>query len=211
MARYTGPLCRLCRTEQKKLFLKGDRCKSDKCPIDKKRGAPGKDPKARVGKKSNYGLQLREKQKIKRMYGMLETQFRLFYDRSHRMPGVTGDNLIGLLERRLDNVVYRMHFAVNRNQGRQLVQHGHILVNGKPVNIPSFIVKPGDVIEVKESSKKLILVKDALKENSKSGVSPWITLDADAMKGTFVSIPQRSDVADLTDIKEQLVVELYSK
>lgn len=211
MARYTGPLCRLCRAEQKKLFLKGDRCKSDKCPINKKRGIPGKDPKSRTGKRSDYGVQLREKQRIKRMYGMLETQFRLFFERSLRMPGVTGENLIGLLERRLDNVVYRMHFAVNRNQARQVVQHNHVLVNGKPVNIPSYQVKAGDVIEIRESSKKLNLFKDGLKEFSKSGVSPWINLDPDAMKGTFVSVPRRADVTDLADIKEQLVVELYSK
>jgi len=211
MARYTGPLCRLCRTEQKKLFLKGDRCKSDKCPINKKRGIPGKDPKARTGKRSDYGIQLREKQRIKRMYGMLETQFRLFFERALRMPGVTGENLVGLLERRLDNVVYRMHFAVNRNQARQLVQHNHILVNNKSVNIPSYQVKPGDVIEIRENSKKLNVIKDALKENSKSGAYPWVSVDADAMKGTFVSVPRRVDVTDLADIKEQLVVELYSK
>lgn len=211
MARYTGPLCRLCRTEQKKLFLKGDRCKSDKCPINKKRPVPGKDPKARTGKRSDYGIQLREKQKLKRSYGMLEKQFRIFFGRALGMSGITGENLIGLLERRLDNVVFRMHFAVNRNQARQIVQHGHILVNGKPVNIPSYLVKAGDTVEIKESSKKLSIVKDALKETTKSGVSPWITVDADALKGTFVSVPHRADVTDLADIKEQLVVELYSK
>lgn len=211
MARYTGPLCRLCRIEQKKLFLKGDRCKTDKCPINKKRAIPGKDPKARTGKRSDYGVQLREKQRIKRMYGMLEKQFRLFFERALRMPGVTGENLVGLLERRLDNVVFRMHFAVNRNQARQVVQHGHVLVNGKPVNVPSYLVKAGDTVEIKEVSKKLAVVKDALKEVSKSGVAPWINLDADALKGTFVSVPRRADVTDLADIKEQLVVELYSK
>lgn len=211
MARYTGPLCRLCRAEQKKLFLKGDRCKSDKCPINRKRPMPGKDPKARTGKRSDYGVQLREKQRLKRMYGMLERQFRLFFERALRMPGVTGENLIGLLERRLDNVVYRMHFAVNRNQARQLVQHGHILVNDKHVNIPSYLVKAGDVIEVKENSKKISIIKDAMKEFSKSGTYPWISVDADALKGTFTSIPERVDVTDVADIKEQLVVELYSK
>jgi small subunit ribosomal protein S4 len=127
------------------------------------------------------------------------------------MPGVTGENLIGLLERRLDNVVFRMHFAVNRNQARQIVTHGHVMVNGKSVNIPSFIVKPGDVVEIKENSKKLSVIKDALKEVTKSGNSPWISIDADALKGTFVSVPRRADVTDLADIKEQLVVELYSK
>jgi len=211
MARYTGPLCRLCRVEQKKLFLKGDRCKTDKCPINKKRPIPGKDPKARTGKRSDYGVQLREKQKLKRSYGMLESQFRIFFARALRMPGITGESLIGLLECRLDNVVFRMHLAVNRNQARQLVGHGHILVNGKPVNIPSYSVKAGDVVEVKENSKKLNVIKDALKEVTKSGTYPWITLDADALKGTFVSVPRRSDVTDLADIKEQLVVELYSK
>jgi len=211
MARYTGPVCRLCRTEQKKLFLKGDRCKSDKCPLNKKRGAPGKDPKARIGKRSEYALQLREKQKLKRMYCMLEKQFHLTFNDAHRMPGITGENLIKLLECRLDNVVYRMHFATSRNQARQLVSHGHFLVNGKKVNIPSYRIKPGDVIEVKEASKKLVTILDALKEVNKSGNYPWINLDIDAQKGTFVAYPERAEVTDLADIKEQLVVELYSK
>ena len=211
MARYTGPVCRLCRTEQKKLFLKGERCNSDKCPINKKRGAPGKDPKARVGKKSEYGLQLREKQKIKRMYGMLEKQFHLTFERAQRMGGVTGENLIKLLECRLDNVVYRMHFASTRSQARQLVSHRHFLVNGKSVNIPSYEVKPGDVIEVREKSKKLTAIMDALGEVSKSGNMPWVSVDVDAQKGTFSAYPRREEVLDLADIKEQLVVELYSK
>lgn len=211
MARYTGPVCRLCRTEQKKLFLKGERCNSDKCPINKKRGAPGKDPKARVGKKSEYGLQLREKQKIKRMYGMLEKQFHLTFERAQRMGGVTGENLIKLLECRLDNVVYRMHFATTRSQARQLVSHRHFLVNGKSVNIPSYEVKPGDIIEVREKSKKLTAIMDALNEVSKSGNMPWVSVDVDAQKGTFSAYPRREEVLDLADIKEQLVVELYSK
>ncbi len=208
MARYTGPVCRQCRTEQKKLFLKGSRCNSDKCPINKKLGAPGKDPKARTGKRSEYGLQLREKQKIKRMYGMLEKQFRLTFERALTMPGVTGENLIQLLESRLDNVVYRMHFAACRNQARQIVSHSHILVNGKVVNIPSYNVKPGDVVEVKEKSKKLAVIQQGL-ENASS--YPWVTVDADAVKGTFVQYPRREEVTDLVDVKEQLVVELYSK
>ncbi len=211
MARYTGPVCRLCRTEQKKLCLKGERCKSDKCPLNKKRGAPGKDPKARAGKRSEYGLQLREKQKIKRIYGMLEKQFHLTFEKAQRMGGVTGENLIRLLESRLDNVVYRMHFAVSRTQARQLVLHRHVLVNNKSVNIPSYEVKPGDVIEIREGSKKLTIVMDALTEVSKSGVMPWVTVDVDAQKGTFVAYPRREEVVDLLDIKEQLVVELYSK
>ena len=211
MARYTGPVCRLCRTEQKKLFLKGERCNSDKCPINKKRGAPGKDPKGRVGKKSEYGLQLREKQKIKRMYGMLEKQFHLTFERAQRMGGVTGENLIKLLECRLDNVVYRMHFASTRSQARQLVSHRHFLVNGKSVNIPSYEVKPGDVIEIREKSKKMTAIMDALGEVSKSGNMPWVSVDVDAQKGTFSAYPRREEVLDLADIKEQLVVELYSK
>ena len=211
MGKYTGPVCRLCRAEQKKLFLKGDRCKSEKCPLNKKRGAPGKDPKARIGKRSEYGLQLREKQKLKRMYCMMEKQFSLTYDKAQRMTGVTGEVLIQLLESRLDNVVFRMHFAASRSQARQLVSHGHILVNGKVVDIPSYSVKPADVIEVKEASKKFVVILDSLKEVSKSGVATWIDLDIDAQKGTYVSYPRRADVTDLADIKEQLIVELYSK
>lgn len=211
MARYTGPVCRMCRADGKKLMLKGTRCMSDKCPMNKKRGAPGKDPKVRAGKRSEYGLQLIEKQKIRRMYGMLEKQFRLTFDRALRMPGVTGENFIQLLERRLDNVVYRMHYAVSRNQARQLVLHGHVLVNGKSVNIPSYEVKVGDVIEIKEKSKKLPVVQDVLGEVSKSGTMPWVAVDVDAVKGTFAALPRREEVTDLLDVKEQLVVEFYSK
>ncbi|MCQ2583865.1 MAG: 30S ribosomal protein S4 [Treponema sp.] len=211
MARYTGPVCRMCRAEQRKLMLKGARCTSDKCPLNKKRGAPGKDPKARGGKKSEYGIQLAEKQKLRRMYGMLEKQFRLTFDRASRMPGVTGENFLMLLERRLDNVVYRMHFAISRNQSRQLVRHGHVLVNGKAVNIPVYEVKVGDVIEIKEGSKKLTLVQDALNEISKSGTMPWVSVDVDAVKGTYTADPRRDEISDLADIKEQLVVEFYSK
>ena len=169
------------------------------------------DPTGRVGKKSEYGLQLREKQKIKRMYGMLEKQFHLTFERAQRMGGVTGENLIKLLECRLDNVVYRMHFASTRSQARQLVSHRHFLVNGKSVNIPSYEVKPGDVIEVREKSKKMTAIMDALGEVSKSGNMPWVSVDVDAQKGTFSAYPRREEVLDLADIKEQLVVELYSK
>ena len=211
MARYTGPVCRLCRVEQKKLMLKGDRCKSDKCPINKKRPAPGKDPKARAGKRSDYGSQLREKQKLKRIYGMQEKQFSLFFERALRMPGITGENLFVLLERRLDNVVYRLRFAVSRSQARQIVLHGHIMVNGKRVNVPSYLVRPEDTIEIEETSKSLVIIKDALKEFGKSGVMPWLHLDPDAMKGKFLANPRRGDITDLGDIKEQMIVELYSK
>ena len=211
MARYTGPVCRLCRAEQKKLMLKGDRCKSDKCPINKKRPAPGKDPKARPGKRSDYGLQLREKQKLKRIYGMQEKQFSLFFERALRMTGITGENLFVLLERRLDNVVYRLRFAASRSQARQLVLHGHILVNGSRVNVPSYLVKSEDLIEIKESSRGMVVVKEALKEFGKSGVMPWLQLDPDTLKGKFLTAPRRSDITDLADIKEQMIVELYSK
>ena len=211
MASYTGPVCRMCRAEQRKLMLKGARCMSDKCPLNKKRGAPGKDPKTRAGKQSEYGLQLSEKQKLRRMYGLLEKQFRLTFDRAARKSGVTGENFLQLLERRLDNVVYRMHFAVSRSQARQLISHGHVLVNGKSVNIPVYEIKVGDVVEIKEKSKRLPVVQDALNEVSKSGTMPWVSVDVDAVKGTFNAIPRRDEISDLADIKEQLVVEFYSK
>jgi len=211
MARYTGPVCRMCRVEQKKLMLKGNRCKSDKCPMNKKRAAPGKDPKARPGKRSDYGVQLREKQKLKRIYGMLEKQFSLFFERALRMPGVAGENLFILLERRLDNVVYRLRFASSRSQARQLVQHGHIRVNGKKITIPSYLVENDSEICIAENSKNMTVIKDSLKEFGKSGVMPWLSLDPDAMKGKFLAAPRRSDITDLGDIKEQMIIELYSK
>ncbi|MDR1970707.1 MAG: 30S ribosomal protein S4 [Treponema sp.] len=211
MARYTGPVCRMCRTEQKKLMLKGNRCKSDKCPINRKRPAPGKDPKGRPGKRSDYGIQLREKQKLKRIYGMQEKQFSLFFERALRMTGITGENLFVLLERRLDNVVYRLRLASSRSQARQVVLHGHVAVNGKRVNIPSYLVKPEDEISIMETSRSLVIFKDALKEYGKSGVMPWLQLDSDALKGKFLASPRRSDITDLADIKEQMIVELYSK
>ncbi|MDR0655477.1 MAG: 30S ribosomal protein S4 [Treponema sp.] len=211
MARYTGPVCRLCRAEQKKLMLKGDRCKSDKCPINKKRPAPGKDPKGRAGKRSDYGMQLREKQKLRRIYGMQEKQFSLFFERALRMTGITGENLFVMLEKRLDNVVYRLRFASSRSQARQLVLHGHVSVNGKRVTIPSYLVRPEDEIAIAGKSKNMVIIKDALKEFGKSGVMPWLQLDPDGMKGKFLVSPRRSDITDLADIKEQMIVEFYSK
>jgi small subunit ribosomal protein S4 len=192
-------------------MLKGDRCKSDKCPINKKRPAPGKDPKARAGKRSDYGMQLREKQRLKRIYGMQEKQFSLFFERALHMPGITGENLFVLLERRLDNVVYRLRFASSRSQARQIVLHGHVTVNGKRVNVPSYLVRAEDEIAIGETSKNLLVVKDSLKEFGKSGVMPWLSLDPDAMKGKFLAAPRRNDITDLADVKEQMVVELYSK
>jgi small subunit ribosomal protein S4 len=192
-------------------MLKGDRCKSDKCPINRKRPAPGKDPKGRAGKRSDYGIQLREKQKLKRIYGMQEKQFSLFFERALRMTGITGENLFVLLERRLDNVVYRLRLASSRSQARQVVLHGHVAINGKRVNIPSYLVKPEDEISIVESSRSLAVFKDALKEYGKSGVMPWLQLDPDELKGKFLASPRRSDITDLADIKEQMIVELYSK
>ncbi|ADK80113.1 30S ribosomal protein S4 [Sediminispirochaeta smaragdinae] len=211
MARYVGPQCRLCRAEKTKLFLKGERCHTGKCPIAKKKNPPGKGPRFRARKMSDYGIQLREKQKLRRMYGLLEKQFKLTFVEAERLRGKTGENLIILLERRLDNVVYRLRFANSRKQARQLVSHGHILVNGKRVTIPSYVVRQGDEIEIREASKKMVVIKDALKEYTKSGVMPWIMLDPDAMKGSLSAIPRRNDVTDLSDVNEQLIVELYSR
>jgi len=211
MARYTGPECRLCRAEGRKLFLKGERCRSDKCPINKKRLPPGKAPKTRIGKKSEYAVQLREKQALKRSYGLMERQFRNVFEKALGLPGKTGDNLIILLERRLDNVVYRLHFATSRAQARQLVNHGHIAVNGKRVDIASYLVKAGDALSVIGAAKKMDTIRQALEEVQKSGVMPWLEVNADEMTGRYVTNPQRQDVTDTADIREQLVVELYSK
>ena len=207
MARYTGPVCRLCRTEQKKLFLKGDRCKSDKCPLNKKRGAPGKDPKARIGKRSEYALQLREKQKLKRTYCMLEKQFHLTFDDAHRMPGITGENLIKLLECRLDNVVFRMGLANSHKEARQLVLHGHFTLNGHKANIPSILVKVGDVIATKETDSTKI---KGLVEAMGDHIAPkWLDIDKNAGVAKVIAMPERDDID--FEFNEQLIIELYSK
>lgn len=211
MGRYTGPRCRLCRAEGKRLFLKGDKCKSDRCPINRKRVAPGKDPKTRAKKQSEYAVQMREKQKLKRSYGLMEKQFRLTFDKAQRMPGKTGENLFALLERRLDSVVFRLHFATSRSQARQVVLHGHILVNGKRVNVPSYQVRPGDMINVHPAYKTNKVLLASITEHEKSGVMPWLMLDVDKLEGKFNIVPQRQDIVDMADIREQLVVELYSK
>lgn len=211
MGRNVGPQCRMCRAQGVKLFLKGERCKSAHCPVTRKRGHPGKGPKTRMKKISDYSVQLHEKQKLKRMYGMLEKQFKLFFFKAERMKGITGENLIALLERRLDNLVYRLHFSSSRKQARQLVSHGHVRVNGKRVDIPTYLVKEGDRVEIAEKSKKLTAIKDSLKEYSRSGVLPWIELDPDAMSGVVRAIPRKSDIPDLVEVNEQLIVELYSK
>ena len=211
MGRYLGPSCRQCRAEGVKLFLKGERCHSPKCPISKRKGKPGKAPRARMQRVSDYGVQLREKQKVKRMYGMFERQFRIFFTKAARERGVTGENLIRMLEKRLDNIVYRLHFAASRKQARQLVSHGHILVNGRRVTIPSYLVREADSIEVHDRAKRMTVIKDGLKEYSRSGVVPWLEVDPDGMVGTVKAIPLRGDIPDLGEVNEQLIVELYSK
>lgn len=206
MARYTGPVCRLCRREGQKLFLKGDRCYSEKCAMNKRNFIPGDHGQAR-SKISGYGTQLREKQKVKRFYGISESQMRKYFENSDKMKGITGENLLKLLESRLDNVVYRMGFAVSRPEARQLVRHGHFTVNGRKVNIPSYLCSSGDVIEVKEKSTKNGKFADVI-ENRGNTVS-WISVDQENMKGQVVSDPVRDEI-DIP-IEEHFIVELYSK
>jgi len=208
MARYTDSVCKLCRRERQKLFLKGQKCYTDKCPIEKRNYPPGQHGVSRRTKISEYGVQLREKQKIKRVYGLLETQFRNYFEKAVKQKGKTGENLVKLLERRLDNVVYRIGFASSRKQARQLIKHGHILINSRPVDIPSYLVKVGDLIQVKEKSKKLDAIHNSLKR-VKDNTYNWITVDKATLSGTFVQIPERVDVP--LEANEQLVVELYSK
>ncbi len=209
MARYTGSVCRLCRRENMKLFLKGDRCFSDKCAFDRRGYPPGQHGERRGRKISDYGIQLREKQKVKRMYGLTEKQFRIFFHRANRQKGVTGTNLLVLLERRLDNVVYRMGFVNSRTQGRHFVRHNHFSVNGKKVNIPSFLVRPGDHVEVREKSRAIQSIGDALEAVVRRGVPQWIELEKDNFKGLVQSLPVREDLT--MPIQEQLIVELYTK
>ena len=206
MARYTGSSCRLCRREGQKLFLKGERCYSTKCALEKRNYAPGQHGQSRK-KMSEYGLQLREKQKAKRFYGLLETQFRNLFDKAAKRKGMTGENLLIMLESRLDNVVFRMGFASSRKEARQLVNHGHFTVNGKKVDIPSFEVKAGDVVKVKEKSTSSPKFKE-IKEMTIS-VPSWITVDVDKLEGKVVALPKREDID--TPIEEHLIVELYSK
>jgi small subunit ribosomal protein S4 len=204
-----GSDCRICRRENVKLFLKGDRCYSDKCAFDRRSYPPGEHGERRGRKISDYGIQLREKQKIKRIYGLSEKQFHLFFERADRQKGITGANLLVSLERRLDNVVYRLGFANSRTQARQLVQHSHFLVNGKKVNIPSLLVRVGDVVEVRERSRKIQLIQDSLDAVVRRGVPQWLDLEKDNLKGVIKSLPVREDLT--MPMQEQLVVELYSK
>ena len=209
MARYTGSVCRLCRRENLKLFLKGDRCYSDKCAFDRRSYAPGQHGQGRKGKISDYGIQLREKQKVKRMYGLSEKQFRLHFTKADRRKGITGTNLLVALEQRLDNVVYRMGFTNSRTQGRHFVRHNHFLVNGKRVNIPSYPVQTGDIVEVHEKSKEMLAIQGALEAVVRRGVPQWMELDKDKKRGVIKSLPVREDLT--MPIQEQLIVELYSK
>lgn len=208
MARYTDSVCKLCRREKQKLFLKGQKCFTEKCPIEVRNYPPGQHGISRRAKISEYGVQLREKQKIKRSYGLLETQFRNYFEKADSQKGRTGENLIKLLERRLDNVVFRLGFASSRKQARQLIRHRHILVNNNLVDIPAYLLKAGDVIQIKEKSKKLDAIHNSLKR-VKDNTYTWLTVDKATLSGTFVQVPERADVP--LNANEQLVVELYSK
>ncbi|HZM70265.1 MAG TPA: 30S ribosomal protein S4 [Candidatus Cryosericum sp.] len=208
MARIRKTVCRLCRREGMKLFLKGTRCFTEKCAVEKRNFPPGQHGKRRV-KMQGYGVQLREKQKVKRVYGVLENQFRLTFQEAARRKGVTGEMLLQSLERRLDNVVYRLGFAASRPQARQLVAHGHVRVDGRKVDIPSFQVKPGQMIGLKEKAAKNVQVQAAMQLARGRGTAPWLSADPDAMKGTVSSLPRREEIT--LPIQEQLIVELYSK
>lgn len=209
MARYREGVCRLCRREGMKLFLKGQRCLTDKCAIERRNFAPGQHGKARRPKLVGYGLQLREKQKVRRLYGILEGQFRNYFEKAAAMKGITGENLLLMLERRLDNVVYRLGLATSRAEARQLVRHGHIEVKGRKVNIPSFQVSPGQVVAVRERSRKLLPIERALDLAGSRGTPPWLELDRENLKARVVSLPKREDVN--FPIQEQIIVELYSR
>jgi small subunit ribosomal protein S4 len=209
MARYIGPVCRLCRREGMKLFLKGERCYTEKCAIEKRNFAPGQHGKTRKAKLAGYGLQLREKQKVKRVYGVLEDQFRRYFEAAERTRGITGETLLQLLERRLDNVVYRLGLATSRPQARQMVRHGHFLVNGRKVDIPSYSTKPGDVITVLGRTQKSTLVEHAIEEVKGRGIPEWLTFDAGTTTGRVMSVPTRAQIN--LPVQEQLIVELYSK
>lgn len=208
MARYSDPVCRLCRREGMKLFLKGDRCFKDKCAIERRNYAPGQHGRRRA-KVLGYGLQLREKQKVKRIYGLLERQFRLYFQEAERRPGITGENLLRRLEQRLDNVVYSLGFASSRAQARQLVRHGHIEINGRKLNIPSYQVRKGDVVQVREKSRKNEQIRQAVETASGRGIPAWLELDPENFRGTVVDLPKREDIR--LPVQEQLIVELYSK
>jgi len=208
LARYLGPVCRLCRREGMQLYLKGDRCYTDKCAIERRHYPPGQHGHRRA-KLSDYGMQLREKQKVRRIYGVMEKQFRGYFEKAERQRGVTGTNLLVFLERRLDNIVYRLGFANSRSQARQLVRHNYVLVNGAKVNLPSFLVRKGDTVQVTEKGKSLPLIRDALEAAARRGCPPWLELEKEEAKGRVVMFPSREDIT--MPIQEHLIVELYSK
>jgi small subunit ribosomal protein S4 len=209
MARYTGPVCKLCRREGEKLFLKGGRCITVKCSFESKSYAPGQHGVSQRIKLSEYGIQLREKQKVRRIYGILEKQFRNYFEKADRLKGVTGENLLRLLESRLDNTIYRLGFAQSRKQARQLVRHRHITVNERLVDIPSYLLKPGDVISVKDKSKKLNVFHDSMRKVRDEDMYPWLQLEKAQIQGTFIDWPNRTDIP--VQVSENLIVELYSK
>jgi small subunit ribosomal protein S4 len=209
MARYIGPVCRLCRREGMKLFLKGERCYTDKCAIEKRNVPPGQHGRARRAKMVGYGIQLREKQKVKRTYGVLENQFRRYFEAADRQKGITGELLLQMLERRLDNVVYRLGFATSRAQARQLVRHGHFMVNGKKVDIPSYSVRQGDTISVRRSSGENPTIQHAMEEVKGRGIPTWLLIDPAGLAGRISQLPTREQIN--LPVQEQLIVELYSK
>jgi small subunit ribosomal protein S4 len=208
MARYTDSVCKLCRRERQKLFLKGQKCFTEKCPIETKNYPPGQHGLNRRSKVSEYGIQLREKQKIKRIYGLLETQFRNYFDKANKQKGITGENLVKLLESRFDNVIYRLGFAASRKQARQLIRHRHFMINDRLVDIPSYTLSAGDVLKLRDKSKKLDTIHNSLKRVKDSTYS-WLTVDKANLLGTFVQVPDREEIP--LNANEQLVVELYSK
>ena len=209
MARYTGPACRRCRRENLKLYLKGDRCYSDKCSFERRAFGPGQHGQARFRKVSDYAIQLREKQKVKNIYGMLEGQFRNYFHKADLQKGITGENLLIMLERRLDNTVFRLGFASSRKQARQLVRHNHVQVNGRKVNIPSYLISINDVITIKEKSRTNSYLVESMEAVARRGIPSWLELDKDAFKATVKALPNREEIT--MPIQEQLIVELYSK
>ena len=209
MARYTDSSCRLCRREGLKLFLKGDRCYSEKCSFERRGYAPGDHGQMHKKQRSDYGVQLREKQKLKRLYGLLEKQFRGYFEKADQQKGITGTNLLIFLERRLDNMIFRMGLSNSRVEARQLISHGHFLINGKPVNIPSYLLKAGDEVSVKEGSRKITRVLEAMETVARRGVPQWLELDKENFKASIKILPVREDLT--MPVQEQLVVELYSK
>jgi small subunit ribosomal protein S4 len=209
VARYSGPVCRLCRRERMKLFLKGDRCFKEKCAVERRNFPPGQHGTRRGRRTLGYGLQLREKQKVKRIYGVLESQFRNYFEEADRRKGITGENLLVMLERRLDNVVYSLGFAASRAQARQLVRHGHVLVDGRKVSIPSYQVKANESVVVKEGSRKNPMIRSSVETARGRGVPEWLELDAENVSGRVLRLPLREDIK--LPIQEQLIVELYSR